>query len=61
MLYVCRQVMLDIFRQKMVPADRSGQRLSGEHPAVPIFTSGSELIGNNLTNLVDARDPAHPE
>ena len=37
MLCVCRQVVLDIFRQKMVPADRSGQRLSGEHPAVPIY------------------------
>ena len=46
---------------KMGPEDRPGQRLSGEHAAVPIFTSGSELIGNNLTNLADARDPAHPE
>ena len=48
-------------KKEMGPEDRTGQRLSGEHAAVPIFSLGSELIGNNLADLADERDPAHPE
>ena len=47
------------FAQKWAPEDRFGQRLFGEHAVVTIFALGSELIGNNLANLADARDPAH--
>ena len=49
------------FVQKRAPEDRSVQRLSGGHAAVPIFSLGSELIGNNLVDLADEWDPAQPE
>jgi hypothetical protein len=60
MLYVCRQVALDIFcPKKWAPEDRTVQRLFEEHTAVTISSLGSDLVCNNLANLADARDPAH--